>query len=99
MKQLHFNSWPDFGCPKDVDLLLDFVQSVRSQMSSLRSSVPGPVLVHCRYYKAIDAESSVLACMLARSDELGSTTGLFEIDYAFSLLASGNCLSVYCDAE
>jgi Protein-tyrosine phosphatase len=51
VKQMHFNSWPDFGCPKDVDQLLDFVQSVRSQMSGLRTNVPGPILVHCRYYR------------------------------------------------
>jgi len=43
VKQLHFKTWPDFGCPMDASELLDFVQSARSQRRG-----PGPLLTHCR---------------------------------------------------
>jgi len=43
VKQLHFKTWPDFGCPLDASELLDFVQSARSQLIG-----QGPMLTHCR---------------------------------------------------
>lgn len=49
LKHLHFIAWPDFGCPENTAVLLDFVTGVRSHMSnpSSQNSGSGPILVHC----------------------------------------------------
>uniref|UniRef100_UPI00358FD1D7 tyrosine-protein phosphatase non-receptor type 14-like isoform X2 n=1 Tax=Myxine glutinosa TaxID=7769 RepID=UPI00358FD1D7 len=49
---LHFPSWPDHGCPEDVQRFLAFleeVQSVRRHTNSMLppGCMPPPVLVHC----------------------------------------------------
>ncbi|GAB1603058.1 tyrosine-protein phosphatase 10D-like isoform X2 [Argonauta hians] len=44
VKQFHFLKWPDFGCPQNTSLLINFVQTVRTHMPYINT---GPTLVHC----------------------------------------------------
>ncbi|XP_052827070.1 tyrosine-protein phosphatase 10D isoform X2 [Octopus bimaculoides] len=44
VKQFHFLKWPDFGCPQNTSLLINFVQTVRTHMPYMDA---GPTLVHC----------------------------------------------------
>jgi protein tyrosine phosphatase len=42
---MHFRGWPDFGCPKSTNSLINFCQSMRENSSK----APGDlILVHCR---------------------------------------------------
>lgn len=47
VKHLHFISWPDFGCPENTAVLLDFVLGVRAHAPSQPLQGSGPILVHC----------------------------------------------------
>lgn len=42
--QMHFTKWPDFGCPENTELLINFVRTVRDRMVE---NDPHPILVHC----------------------------------------------------
>ncbi|XP_023213870.1 tyrosine-protein phosphatase 10D-like [Centruroides sculpturatus] len=44
MTQMHFTKWPDFGCPENTELLINFVRTVRDRMIE---NDPNPMLVHC----------------------------------------------------
>ncbi|CAI9729417.1 phosphatidylinositol phosphatase PTPRQ [Octopus vulgaris] len=44
VKQFHFLKWPDFGCPQNTSLLINFVQTIRTHMPYTDT---GPTLVHC----------------------------------------------------
>ncbi|KAG1652516.1 Receptor-type tyrosine-protein phosphatase beta [Nymphon striatum] len=45
VKQLHFNKWPDFGCPEDTSSLLNFIKAVHSHTPHFGT---GPIVTHCR---------------------------------------------------
>ena len=49
LKQIHFMSWPDFGCPDNTGLLLQLVEDIRAQQFEPKGFRAGPLLVHCRY--------------------------------------------------
>ncbi|ELT95888.1 hypothetical protein CAPTEDRAFT_120303, partial [Capitella teleta] len=44
IQQFHFLKWPDFDCPDNTQMLLNFVDVVRG---NIRPSMSGPVIVHC----------------------------------------------------
>ena len=63
--QLHFTSWPDFGCPEYPTVLLNFCQQVRKEFPY---SLERPIIVHCSAgvgrsgtYILIDAMLQVIA--------------------------------------
>ncbi|XP_068083208.1 receptor-type tyrosine-protein phosphatase H [Anabrus simplex] len=41
---LHFREWPDFGCPTNPDMLLQFSQAMRHQMTLMKPCI---TVVHC----------------------------------------------------
>ncbi|CAE1169147.1 PTPRB [Acanthosepion pharaonis] len=44
VKHFHFLKWPDFGCPANTSLLINFIQTVRSYMPY---TATGPTIIHC----------------------------------------------------
>ena len=56
VKMFHFTAWNDFGCPKTTDVMLHFVQVVRSHV---RPDFKGPTLVHCRWVSQRRHDSGV----------------------------------------
>uniref|UniRef100_T1IQG3 protein-tyrosine-phosphatase n=1 Tax=Strigamia maritima TaxID=126957 RepID=T1IQG3_STRMM len=44
VKQMHFTKWPDFGCPENTSLLINFVQAVREHTPH---GFIGPFVIHC----------------------------------------------------
>ena len=46
VRQMHFTTWPDHGCPDGTDDLISFVQQVRQHVP-YKANNQGPILVHC----------------------------------------------------
>ncbi|XP_076311179.1 tyrosine-protein phosphatase 10D-like isoform X2 [Tachypleus tridentatus] len=44
VKQMHFTRWPDFGCPENTEVMINFVRAVRDHIPHVS---PGPLIVHC----------------------------------------------------
>lgn len=44
VKHFHFLKWPDFGCPANTSLLINFILTVRSYMPY---TATGPTIIHC----------------------------------------------------
>lgn len=55
IRQLHYTEWPDFGCPENAEMLINFIHTIRNQTSALspntdsfRPMPNSPILIHCR---------------------------------------------------
>lgn len=53
VRQVHFNAWPDFGCPPNPADLLSFAAMIRAIYESECTQLCdedriGPIVVHCR---------------------------------------------------
>ncbi|XP_013791926.1 tyrosine-protein phosphatase 10D-like isoform X2 [Limulus polyphemus] len=44
VKQMHFTRWPDFGCPENTEVMINFVRAVRDHIPRINH---GPLVVHC----------------------------------------------------
>lgn len=44
--QYNYTAWPDFGVPRNLSSIIDFLETVNLKQESL--SETGPMVIHCR---------------------------------------------------